>query len=271
MKIFIDSAKIGEIEKAYSSGVVEGLTTNPTLIKQAVEEMKKSGEMDLTQYITQLLKTAKGTPVSLEVTETEADKMVSQAKNIYKLFNPIAKNVVIKIPVNTATDLFENSFEGLRAVKQLSKLKIPVNCTLIMTPEQAIMAAKAGASYVSLFIGRIDDNIRAMNNIQFNKSDYFPGYGWKSGDGFLEDSGLKSGIDLLKQTVDIFSKYKLKAKIIAASVRNSRQARECALVGAHIATCPFHVITEMMHHLKTAEGMRSFKADIVPEYRDLTV
>jgi len=270
MKFFIDTADIDEINEAYSLGILDGVTTNPSLIKKAVEKLKEKNEkIEMSSYIKKILRLTRGTPVSLEVTETEYDKMVEQAKKLYKMFNPVAFNVCIKIPVNPAFEGKGNEFDGIKAIKALAKAKIPVNCTLIFTPEQALVAAKAGARYVSPFAGRVDDYIRSMNNKEFKKEDYFPSFGWKDGDRMLEDNGIISGIDLVKQIAEIFTKFKIKSEIIAASMRNSRQVREAALAGAHISTMPLYVIKDLLKHYKTEEGMKKFSADVVPEYRDI--
>lgn len=272
MKIFIDSARLDEIEKAYGYGIIDGVTTNPSLLKNAVDKLQESGEkITIADYLKKILKTAKGTPVSLEVTEFSQDKMIEQGKKLYKMFNPVANNVNIKIPVNPSFPGEEGrDFEGIQAVKTLTKTGIPVNCTLIFTPEQALLAAKAGATYVSPFAGRIDDYIRSNNKISFKKSDYFPAEGWEDNVEILDDNGIISGIDLVSQIVDIISIYDLKTEVIAASIRNSRQAREAALAGADIATLPYSVIMQLLCHYKTQEGMKKFTDDIVPEYAKLT-
>jgi len=271
MKIFLDSADLDEIKQAYELGIVDGITTNPSLIKKAVDVRLARGEkLDLKAYITKILKIAKGTPVSLEVTETTAKGMIEQAKKLYKMFNPIAKNVVIKIPINTAfSEHEEKQMEGILAIKKISRARIPVNCTLIFTPEQALLAAKAGAKYVSPFAGRIDDYIRNQNKIQYAKSDYFPAEGLKKKK-VMDDKGTVSGIHLVEQCVDILQNYGYKTKVLAASIRNERQARECALVNADIATLPLNVIKELTMHPKTYEGMQKFTRDIVIEYMKLT-
>lgn len=271
MKIFVDSARLDEIEQAYSFGIADGVTTNPSLLKKAVAKLQQSGQnITIAEYLKKILLTAKSTPVSLEVTELTCDKMVKQAKQLFKMFNSIANNVNIKIPVNPS---FENNkskeFDGIKAIKALSKEKIPVNCTLIFTPEQALLAAKAGATFVSPFAGRIDDYIRSQHNINFKKSDYFPAEGLEDNDEIFEDNGIVSGIDLVAQIVEIFSIYGIRTEVIAASMRNTRQVREAALVGADIATIPFDVIKELLTHYKTQEGMEKFTADIVPEYANL--
>ncbi|MGV8163030.1 MAG: transaldolase family protein [Candidatus Nanoarchaeia archaeon] len=266
MKIFLDSADVDEIKQAYAWGLVDGVTTNPSLLKQASDKRKE--KIDFEIYIRTILNTAKGTPVSLEVTETDADKMFEQGKKLFKFFNHTAKNVCIKIPINTATDDNEKQFEGLRAIKLLAKEKIPVNATLIFTPEQALMAAKAGAKYISPFAGRIDDYIRDRNKLKYSKLDYFPAEGLKNVE-VTDDNGIVSGIDLVQKCVDILKVHKFNAEIIAASLRNTRQIREAALAGAHIATVPFPVLKEMLKHQKTYDGMKKFIEDSVPEYANL--
>lgn len=263
MQIFIDSAKLEEIKEAYDSGILDGVTTNPSLIKKAVGGQN----VDMESYIIKILTTVKKARVSLEVTEYMYDKMVEQGRKLFKMFNPLAKNVYIKIPANPSFDGEKGrDFEGLRAIKTLSGEGIPINCTLIFTPEQALLAAKAGAKIVSPFSGRIDDYIRTLNNITFEKTDYFPA-GGKDG---LNDNGIVSGIDLVRQIAEIFQKHNIKAEVLAASMRNARQVREAALAGADIATLPFEVIKELMSHYKTREGMRNFTDDAIPEYINLT-
>ena len=272
IKIFIDSSKLSEINQAYDYGLLDGVTTNPSLIRAAVDEEKiKGGSIDIEDYIKKILLIAKGLPVSLEVIGTDSEKMIDEGRRIYKLFNPVAENVYVKIPVNPSTGLKSTkNFEGIKAIKTLSDEGIPINCTLIFTPEQALMAAKAGASFVSPFAGRIDDLIRSKNNLEFKKTDYFPAYGEEKGGDILEDSGIVSGIDLVAQIREIFDNYGIsETKLLAASIRNARQTREAALAGADIATLPMNVIEELLIHTKTIEGMKGFIKDIIPEYRDL--
>ena len=272
IKIFIDSSKLGEISKAYDYGLLDGVTTNPSLIKAAVEEEKvKGGNIDIEDYIKKILLLARGLPVSLEVIGTDSEQMIEEGKRLYKLFNPIAGNVYVKIPVNPSIEEKSNkNFDGLQAIKALSGEGIPINCTLVFTPEQALMAAKAGASFVSPFAGRIDDLIRSENNLDFKKTDYFPAYGEEKDGDILQDNGVISGIDLVAQIREIFDNYGIsETKVLAASIRNARQAREAALAGADIATLPMNVIEELLIHPKTIEGMKGFIKDIVPEYRNL--
>jgi len=272
MKIFIDSADLVEIEQGYAWGVADGVTTNPSLLKKAVEKRVRAGEtLDLNAYINRILEVARNTPVSLEVTEFTADKMVEQGRRLYERFNPTAQNVYIKIPVNPAfKEEDPTHFDGIIAIKKLTDMGIPVNATLVFTPEQALLAAKAGAAFVSPFAGRIDDDIRTRAKLTFNKTDYFPAEGIQIDDRLLSDNGIVSGIDLVEQCVQIIDNYGFTTEVLAASLRNPRQVREAALVGAPIATLPFDVIQGMLNHHKTVEGMKHFTADIVPEYAQLT-
>ncbi len=256
MKIFIDTAKLSEIREAISWGIVDGITTNPSLIRKAIEEEKK--DMSLDEYVAEILRVAgEKRPVSLEVMGLKAKDMVREAKILHSKFNHIAGNVVIKIPINT----YAGYYEGLKAIKSLSDEGIPVNCTLIMTPEQALLAAKAGARYVSPFAGRIDDYLRdtklgMKRGVDYQKGDYYP----KEGRG-VDDNGIVSGVDLVATIVDIFSNYDFDTEIIASSIRNARQVREVAMIGADIATIPFKVLQGMLLHPKTEEGVKKFSED----------
>ena len=301
MKIFVDTAKLNEIEEACSWGIVDGVTTNPSLIKRAVDDLRANEKsIDIEEYIGKICKTVgEGRPVSLEVISLTAEKMVEEAKLLYEKFNPIAHNVVIKIPINTHTDKGETTnYEGLKAISRLSKEEIPVNVTLVMNVGQAVLAAKAGARYVSPFAGRVDDYIRKRLGIEFQKGDYFDfqlvkrvaseKLNQKIGDrvdkplatiyldedtkravSLGQDDGLYSGVELVKAIVKIFRIYGIKTEVIAASIRNPRQVREVAEAGADIATIPFKVLEEMLQHPKTVEGIEKFSEDVVPEYREL--
>ena len=271
MKLFIDTANIDEIKETLSYGILDGVTTNPSLIKKAVDERKKSGKkLDIESYIKDIVRVCKGKPVSLEVVGRSHKEMVSQGKEIFKKFNPIAKNVYVKIPVNPCLEKNCNAnFDGIKAIKALSAAKIPVNCTLIFTPEQAFLAAKAGAKIVSPFTGREDDYIREVNRIKFDKEDYFPKDGFKKGKRVLEDNGIVSGVDLIKECVDILKKNKIKTEVLAASIRSTRQFRESVMVGADIVTLPYKIIKESLIHHKTFAGIKTFTKDIVPEYKKL--
>lgn len=265
MKLFIDTADIEEIKHAFSSGIVDGITTNPSLLKKA---SKKYGG-DIAKYIDEVLKVAKTSPVSLEVDGGSADEMYHQAKNLYKRFSKRSNHVVIKIPIDSTLDKTHPfHLAGLKTIKRLSEEKIPVNVTLIFTPEQALLAAKAGAKYVSPFCGRIDDLLRKKGKGS-KKDSYYPLEGITKKGVTISDEGVVSGVDLVAQIVDIFSVHNISTEVLAASIRNKRQVRECALVGCDIATISPSLIEEMLKHEKTREGMNKFTDDIPKEYREL--
>ena len=208
MKIFIDTANFDEIKAAYDMGFVAGVTTNPSLI---VKEKR-----DLKEVIKQIAELVDG-PVSAEVIATEAPEMVKEAHELVKL----GKNVVIKVPMTE---------EGLKAVSILSKEGIKTNVTLIFSANQALLAARAGATFVSPFVGRIDD--MSMD-----------------------------GITLIEDIAEIFIMHDIKAEIIAASVRTPMHMTQCAKAGAHIATVPYKVLTASMKHPLTDAGLARFLAD----------
>ena len=177
MKLFLDSAHLQEIKKAVSWVIIDGVTTNPSLIKKAVLAMRESGErIDMDGYIKKILaEVGRMRPVSLEVAGLTADEMVEQGKILYDKFDQVTGNVAIKIPVCTVNTSGEGDpFDGIMAINRLSDEKIPVNATLIFTPEQALLAAKAGADYVSPFAGRVDDRIRQKNRNEIRKNRLFP-------------------------------------------------------------------------------------------------
>ena len=301
MKVFIDTAKLDEIREACSWGIVDGVTTNPSLIKKAVDALKaKSEDIEMKAYIKQICETVgEGKPVSLEVISLTRGKMIEEAEILYHKFNEVAGNVIIKIPINTYNGEDTTSdYDGLKVISELSEKNIPVNVTLIMSSEQALLAAKAGAKYASPFAGRIDDHIRKNLDINFEKQDYFDfclmeaigeqrfyekieSSSGKSPESiyldqeikecsdFAKDKGIGSGVGLVKSIMKIYKNFNIKTEVIAASIRNARQVREMAETGADIATIPFNVIREMIQHPKTAEGIKSFVADVVPEYRTL--
>ena len=208
MKIFIDTANVAEIKEAWGMGVVDGVTTNPSLISKENRE-----PFDLLKEICQV---AKG-PVSAEVVALDAEGMVREAK----VLAGIAKNIVVKIPMTE---------EGLKAVKKLSSLGIKTNVTLVFSPTQALLAAKAGAAYVSPFVGRLDDI-------------------------------SQSGMDLISDIMTIFENYMFKTEVIVASVRNPMHVVDSARLGAHVATIPFSVIKQLAKHPLTDAGMEKFLKD----------
>lgn len=274
MKIFVDTANINEIRAANSYGILDGVTTNPSLIKKAVAALAaEATKVTMHDSIKTICETVgENCPVSLEVVGLTYQQMLDEGHFLYETFNPVANNVVIKIPANPSTEAgADTASDGLRCIRVLASEGIPVNTTLVMTPLQALLAAKAGAAFVSPFIGRIDDYLRTNAGVSFSKSDYFPANGLTPARATeaLHDNGVVSGIDLLRRIVAIFRTYSVATEVLAASVRNARQARECAEVGAHIATIPFAVLNDLLDHPKTVEGIHVFSRDTIPEYRDL--
>ena len=210
MKFFIDTANVEEIKKANDMGVICGVTTNPSLIAKEGRDFK--------QVIAEIASIVDG-PISGEVkaTTTEAAGMIEEGREIAK----IHPNMVVKIPMTV---------EGLKACKALSEEGIKVNMTLIFTANQALLAARAGAAYVSPFLGRLDDI-------------------------------SQRGVDLIREISDIFALTDLETEIIAASVRNPVHVTDCALAGADIATVPYGVIEQMVKHPLTDAGITKFQED----------
>ncbi len=208
MKFFIDTANIGEMRDGIALGMVDGVTTNPSLVA------KENKSFD--DVIRDILAIVEG-PVSLEVICLETNGMVAEGRKLAAL----GKNVVIKVPLTT---------EGLKATKILSAEGIAVNQTLVFSPTQALMAAKAGAAYVSPFVGRLDDISH-------------------------------DGMEIVDQILTIFDNYSLKTEVIVASIRHPRHVLEAALMGAHVATIPFKVISQLANHPLTDKGIEAFLAD----------
>lgn len=208
MKFFIDTANVDEIREANSLGLIDGVTTNPTLVA-------KEGR-SLEGLVKKICDIVDG-PISVEAVSSKAEDMVKEARELAKMH----KNIVIKIPMTT---------EGLKATKTLSSEGIHVNMTLVFSPVQALMAAKAGASYVSPFVGRLDD----ISHL---------------------------GMDLVDQVLAIFQNYDFDTEVIVASVRNPLHVLDAALMGAHIATIPFKVIQQLAKHPLTDVGIERFLRD----------
>ncbi len=208
MKFFIDTANVDEIREAHRMGMVDGVTTNPSLIAKEGRDFK--------EIITEICKIVDG-PISAEVISLDAEGMVKEARELAA----IHQNIVVKIPMTV---------EGLKAVSTLSKEGIKTNVTLVFSPLQALMAAKAGASYVSPFIGRLDDL-------------------------------SQDGMTLVEQIVTIFDNYGFETEVIVASVRNPLHVLNSALMGADIATIPFKVLEKLAAHPMTDKGIKAFLAD----------
>lgn len=258
MDIYVDTAIIEEIKEVKSWGILRGVTTNPTLIHKAKEQFEadpknKAEKFDIKDHITKILKTAgKDVPVSLEVIGSNAESMISQGKKLHKMFNSVCGNVVIKIPVCPAFKHSDKSiYDGLKTISALTNSGIKVNATLIMTPEQAYLAAQAGADFVSPFLGRMENYLKKEAREEH------------------ETRKLENGKHIIEDTVSMIKDTK--AKVIAASIRDYRLARASKLAGADIATIPFNVLKEMISHEMTTRGMKTFTedADKVPEYKEL--
>lgn len=208
MKIFLDTASIAEITKGLEYGIVDGVTTNPSLIAREKREF-----IPLIREITALIPG----PVSVEVTASSPEQMIAQAEQ----YAALAANVVVKVPIN---------MEGLQVVKALSARGIRTNVTLIFSASQALLAAKAGATFVSPFVGRIDDI---------------------SGD----------GMSLVEDIALIFDNYDIPTEIIVASVRHPLHFVQAAKIGADVATIPFATLAQLLNHPLTAAGMERFLKD----------
>lgn len=208
MKLFIDTANVDEIRKANDMGVICGVTTNPSLIA-------KEGRLfeDVVREITQIV----DGPISAEVISLDSEGMIREAMELVK----IHKNIIIKIPMTV---------EGLKAVKVLNRENVKTNVTLIFSAGQALMAARAGATYVSPFVGRLDD---VSNN----------------------------GMELIAEIVDIFDNYNIDTEIIAASIRHPMHVTEAARLGCHIATIPYKVLIQLTKHPLTDKGIDQFLKD----------
>lgn len=208
MKFFIDTANIPEIKKAWDVGVIDGVTTNPSLVAR---ENRKPVEL-----LKEICGIVDG-PVSAEAISLKAEEMVREGEELSR----IHKNIVVKIPMTE---------DGLIAVKKLSGMGIKTNVTLVFSPGQALLAAKAGASFVSPFVGRLDDI----------------GH---------------TGMDIVSDMIEIFDNYRFETEVIVASVRNPLHVIEAARIGAHIATIPYSVIAQLIKHPLTDIGIERFLKD----------
>lgn len=208
MKFFIDTANITEISKAWELGLIDGVTTNPSLIAKEGREPRA--------LLKEICSIVDG-PVSAEVVGLKAEDMISEARSL----SEIHENIVVKIPMIE---------EGIKAVKKLSSFGIRTNVTLVFSPAQALIAAKAGASFVSPFVGRLDD----ISHV---------------------------GMDLVGDIIDIYENYAFETEVIVASVRNPLHVLDAARMGAHVATIPYSVIIHLMKHPLTDIGLEKFLKD----------
>jgi transaldolase len=208
MKFFLDTANIDEIRNAADYGLIDGVTTNPSLISKEGRDFK--------EILLEIARIVDG-PISAEVVSTDAAGILREAYDLAK----IHKNIVVKIPMIK---------EGMKALKQLSKDGIKTNVTLVFSANQALIAAKLGATYVSPFVGRFDD----ISEV---------------------------GMDLIGDLVQIFANYRFPTQILVASIRNPLHVREAALLGAHVATIPFKVLEQLLKHPLTDIGLERFLKD----------
>jgi transaldolase len=209
MKFFIDTANPGEIRKAYEMGVIDGVTTNPSLISKE--------NRDFESLIKEICEIIQGLPISLEVLSLNSDGMIEEARKLSKR----GENIVVKIPMTS---------EGLKAIKVLASEGIKTNTTLVFSPTQALLAAKAGTTYVSPFIGRLDDI-------------------------------SQTGMDLVEQIMTIFDNYDFQSQVIVSSIRHPIHVLEAALIGADVATIPYKVIEQLVKHPLTDIGIERFLED----------
>ncbi|HOM97007.1 MAG: fructose-6-phosphate aldolase [Acetomicrobium sp.] len=209
MKLFLDTANISEIEKGLQWGVISGVTTNPSLVA-------KEKASSFHEHVKKIAEIVKG-PVSAEVISTKTDDMIKEAR----VLSALDSNIVIKIPMTK---------DGMSATKKLSEEGVPINVTLVFSPQQALLAALAGATYVSPFIGRLDD--------------------------IGED-----GVGLVYDISKLFLVHDFNTQIIAASIRHPRHVFEVAAAGAHIITLPFKVLEQMFNHPLTNIGIKKFLED----------
>lgn len=208
MEIYIDTAEIDAIKKYWDMGIIDGVTTNPTLIA-------RSGRV-FSEVVAEIAEIVKG-PISIEAVSNTAEELVEESKKLAEY----GEHIVIKIPMTAA---------GLKATKELTKLGIKTNVTLIFSPNQALLAAKAGATYVSIFVGRLDDK----------------GH---------------EGMDVVWETSQILQNYELDSKIITASIRHPRHVVDAAKAGSHVATIPPAILDKMVQHPLTDDGLRRFAED----------
>lgn len=209
MKFFIDTANLDEIREAADLGLIDGVTTNPSLVA-------KEGDVDFKEHIAKICKLIKG-DVSAEVTALDTAGMLKEGRELAK----IAKNVVIKVPL---------TLDGLKACRTFRAEGTKVNVTLCFSAAQALLAAKAGASYISPFIGRLDDI-------------------------------AQDGMQLIRDIVQIYDNYGFATEVLAASIRHPMHIVDCALAGADVATIPFKVIQQLVKHPLTDKGLEGFLAD----------
>lgn len=264
-RIFADTATMDEIRPLREGGIINGVTTNPSLLKRAGATSWDSANKimkDIVKYM------APG-PVSLEITELDFEKMIEQGKRLAEF----GENVVVKVPTGGFRMMDRDPFTGLKVMRKLWELNIKVNATLIFNTTQALWAANAGAAYVSPFLGRVadylykNDHMERLpgNSLYYMEDHKVPNGGldrvansaYVATDGARKDAGVR----LINEIVSVFNSYQIKTEVLAASFRNAVQVTECLLAGADILTVPANILMGVADHPLTDEGMKSFLAD----------
>jgi transaldolase len=259
-RIFGDSATRSEVEPLLRAGIINGLTTNPTLLKKAGAKSWTHAK----EIMKDLCALFRPYPVSLELTKLDAAGMLEQATELAAL----GDNSVIKVPVGgyRAVDPNANPFTGLEVIRKLWQRGIRVNTTLIFNSTQALWAANAGAAYVSPFLGRLgdyakkhDDSDRPAGNSLYRTEDpkFMANTAYVAGGGSLDEAGPR----LIFEIATVFTSYRITTEILAASIRNPSQLQDCLVAGADILTVPAAVLATVADHPLTDEGMKSFVAD----------
>ena len=259
-RIFADSADIGDIEPLYRAGIINGVTTNPTLLKKAGATSWAQAK----SMLTDILKLLAPNPVSLELTELTPDAMLEQAGELAAL----GSNAVIKVPIGgyRSVDAHADPFTGLKVIRALWDRGVRTNATLVFNTTQAFWAANAGASCVSPFLGRVadylakhDDPAGAPGNSLYESTDpqRYHNTEFVACGGPLHDAGSR----LVQEIVTVFAHYDIRSEVLAASIRNPAQVSEMLLAGADILTVPAAILAGVADHPLTDLGMRSFCAD----------
>lgn len=239
--IYLDTADIGKIRSLKRTGLIQGVTTNPVLIRKYLDANKA----DLADYQTKLFRVIGKIPVFVQPVADTMEKFVSEALDLWKTY---AKNshIVIKVPLWMPG----GDYDGLTAMRELKKRGIRINASAIVSSEQAFMAARTGADYVALFTGNLDDYIREQSGVAFDKFTYL---GEEESKKFVGDKGISCGKDLVAKVISLFQKFSLKNQIVVAGIRNSQALRDYLSEDVSIITTPPKVIEEIIKHPKTLE------------------
>ncbi len=266
-RIFADTAEIEEIRPLYEAGIVNGVTTNPTLLKKAGATSWEHAK----EILSNILRLVHPNPVSLELTKTTAEAMIAQAQELHAL-NP--DNAVIKVAIGgyRALDPNADPFTGLKVIRKLWEMDIRVNATLVFNTTQAFWAANAGAVYVSPFLGRLADYMykndvpeRPAGNSLYDVVDHKDTKGDQhvANTEYVARAGQRkdAGVRLIREIAAVFSNYDIHSEILAASIRNAVQLSEVMLAGADILTVPAKVLSTVADHPLSSEGMISFNDD----------